>query len=181
MTISSEHIRSTLNGYLDVHPEDKPSLAAVFDLLDTDADLASRKEFRAHATAGAVLLGPDSRILHIRHLALDKWLLPGGHLEPEDDTLQSAALRELCEETGISVKSVTPMGTGPVDIDVHPIPANTSKAEPDHQHVDFRFLFHTETADVSALQTEEVTGAAWLPVGALASRKLGRRVLGALR
>lgn len=35
-------------------------------------------------------------------------------------------------------------------------------------------------ADVSTLQTEEVTDAAWLPVAALASRKLGRRVLSEL-
>ncbi|MFF0058831.1 NUDIX hydrolase [Streptomyces microflavus] len=153
----------------------------MLDLLDTHADLASRKEFRAHATAGAVLLGPDGRILHIRHLALDTWLLPGGHLEPEDDTLQEAALRELCEETGISWDSVTSAGPGPIDIDVHPIPANASKGEPDHQHVDFRFLFRTETVDISALQTDEVTDAAWLPVDAIASRKLGRRVSSTLR
>ncbi|MFI1934904.1 NUDIX hydrolase [Streptomyces sp. NPDC020330] len=181
MPISTDHIRTTLNGFLDVHPEDKTDLAPVLGLLDSDADLASRKEFRAHATAGAVLVGPDRQILHIRHLVLDTWLLPGGHLEPEDDTLQSAALRELCEETGIPVESVTPAGTDPIDIDVHPIPANASKAEPEHQHVDFRFLFRTGAADVSTLQTEEVTDAAWLPVDALASRKLGRRVLSALR
>ncbi|MFJ1589882.1 NUDIX domain-containing protein [Kitasatospora albolonga] len=75
--------------------------------------MASRKEFRAHATAGAVLVGPDGRILHIRHLALDKWLLPGGHLEPEDDTLQEAALRELCEETGVPADSVASAAPGP--------------------------------------------------------------------
>lgn len=181
MPISTDHIRSTLNGYLDVHPEDKPGLARVLDLLDTHADLASRKEFRAHATAGAVLVGPDSRILHIRHLALDAWLLPGGHLEPEDGSLLAAALRELCEETGISSESVTSAGPDPIDIDVHFILANATKAEPEHQHVDFRFLFRTETADISALQTEEVTDAAWLLVNALASRKLGRRVWSALR
>ncbi|MFJ1589886.1 hypothetical protein ACIOD0_06480 [Kitasatospora albolonga] len=68
-----------------------------------------------------------------------------------------------------------------IDIDVHPIPANATKAEPDHQHVGFRFLFHTDTADISALQAEEVTDAAWLPVDVLESRKLGRRVSEALR
>ncbi|RLV66799.1 NUDIX hydrolase [Streptomyces sp. CBMAI 2042] len=181
MPISTDHIRTTLNGYLGVHPEDKPDLIPVLELLETDADIASRKEFRAHATAGAILVGPDSRILHIRHLALDTWLLPGGHLEPEDDTLQTAALRELCEETGISSESVVSVGADPIDIDVHPIPANTAKGEPDHHHVDFRFLFRTEAADTSALQTEEVTDSVWLPVDALTSRKLGRKVSRALR
>ncbi|WP_326697980.1 NUDIX hydrolase [Streptomyces sp. NBC_01754] len=172
---------ATLNRYLDAHPEDKTGLAPVLALLDTDVDQSSRKEFRAHATAGAVLVGPGNRVLHIRHLVLGKWLLPGGHLEPEDDTLWAAGLRELSEETGIPSASVTLASPIPVDIDVHPIPANEAKGEPEHQHIDFRFLFRTETADISALQTEEVTDAAWLRVNALASRELSRRVSSALR
>ncbi|MFE2376936.1 hypothetical protein [Streptomyces sp. NPDC059398] len=68
-----------------------------------------------------------------------------------------------------------------VDIDVHPIPANETKGEPEHQHIDFRFLFHTETADIGALQIGEVTDAAWLCVDALASRRLVGRVSSALR
>ncbi|WP_030864442.1 NUDIX hydrolase [Streptomyces sp. NRRL S-37] len=180
MPLSTAHLRTTLNRYLDAHPEDMPGLAPALALLDTDADLTSRKEFRVHATAGAILVGPDNRVLHIRHRTLDKWLLPGGHLEPEDDTLQAAALRELCEETGISSASVILVGPHPVDIDVHPMPANEAKGEPEHQHVDFRFLFRTETADISALQTEEVTDAAWLRLEALVSRELSRRVTSAL-
>ncbi|MHC3818093.1 NUDIX hydrolase [Streptomyces sp. NBC_00341] len=181
MPISKDHIRTTLNSYLRVHPEEKLGLSPVLALLDMDADLTSRKEFRAHATAGAVLVDPDARVLHIHHLALDKWLLPGGHLEPEDTDLHAAALRELCEETGISSMSVTLADPTPIDIDVHPIPANDAKGEPDHQHVDFRFLFRTESADISTLQTEEVTDAAWLGVDTITSRKLGRRLMNALR
>jgi 8-oxo-dGTP pyrophosphatase MutT (NUDIX family) len=180
LAITADHIRATLTAYLDAHPEEKPDLASVLDLLDTGADLTSRKEFRGHATAGAILADADGRILHIRHLALSRWLPPGGHLETQDTSLLEAALRELAEETGIPSDAVTPADQHPIHIDVHPIPANDAKGEPDHQHVDFRFLFRT-TADVRQLQTDEVTDAAWRAIGTLNNPTLRQRVAAALR
>ncbi|MFI1799375.1 NUDIX hydrolase [Streptomyces sp. NPDC020379] len=180
MPITADHIRTTVNGFLDEHPDEKPALAPVLALLDDGADLASRKEFRGHATAGAILARPGGSILHIHHLALDKWLLPGGHLEALDGTLLDAALRELTEETGIPAEAVTAVTDRPVHIDVHPIPANDAKGEPDHQHIDFRFLFRT-TADVHQLQAEEVTDAAWRDIETVADECLRSRIAAALR
>ncbi|MFE2943672.1 NUDIX hydrolase [Streptomyces sp. NPDC059255] len=180
LPITEAHLRTTLTVYLDEHPEEKPGLAPVLDLLDSGADLTVRSEFRGHATAGAILAGPDGRILHVHHLALDKWLLPGGHLESVDDTLLEAALRELIEETGIPADAVTTVTHRPLHIDVHHIPANHSKGEPDHQHIDFRFLFRT-TADVGQLQAEEVTGAAWRDADIIGDQTLRQRVTRALR
>ncbi|WP_414168449.1 NUDIX hydrolase [Streptoverticillium reticulum] len=180
LAITADHIRTTLHGYLDEHPEEKLAFAPILDLLDDGADLASRKEFRGHATAGAILARPDGRILHIHHLALDNWLLPGGHLEAQDDTLLEAALRELTEETGIPVEAVSAAEDRPVHIDVHSIPANDAKGEPAHQHIDFRFFFRT-TATVHQLQAEEVDDAAWRDAEALADERLRRRVAAAIR
>jgi 8-oxo-dGTP pyrophosphatase MutT (NUDIX family) len=86
----------------------------------------------------------------VEHKALGKWLFPGGHLEDEDETLMRAALRELAEETGIDPALVTPVSPVPLHIDVHPIPANPAKDEPDHQHFDFRFLFRSWTTPGSS-------------------------------
>lgn len=180
LPITEAHLRATLSAYLDEHPEEKPGLAPVLALLDSGADLTVRGEFRGHATVGAILAGPDGRILHVHHLALDKWLLPGGHLESVDNTLLEAALRELTEETGIPADTVTTVAHRPVHIDVHPIPANDAKGEPDHQHIDFRFLFRT-AAEVGRLQAEEVTGAAWLASETISDQTLRRRVAQALR
>ncbi|WP_030608122.1 NUDIX hydrolase [Streptomyces achromogenes] len=181
MPITATHIRATVDAYLNVRPEEKERLACITALLDDPAaDIASRKEFRGHVTAGAVLADPAGRVLHIEHLALKRWLLPGGHLEPGDATLLAAALRELTEETGISASAVVPVGECPVHIDVHPIPANPAKGEPEHRHFDFRFMFRT-AADVGELQTEEVTDAAWRSADTIEDEALRDRVLLALR
>jgi 8-oxo-dGTP pyrophosphatase MutT (NUDIX family) len=178
--ISADHIREVLDDYLGTHPYDKPLLDPVYSLLDDGADLTSRKEFRGHVTAGAILADPESRVLHIRHLALDRWLLPGGHLEQSDGRIVDAAQRELTEETGIRAADVVPAGLRPLHVDVHAIPANDAKGEPEHQHIDFRYLFRT-SADVVELQTEEVTAAAWRQADTILDATLRQRVMDALR
>ena len=180
MPITPDHIRETLDQYLDAHPDEKWRLAAIPELLDASADLAKRKEFRGHVTAGAILADPAGRVLHIKHRALNRWLLPGGHLEPGDSSLLAAAQRELTEETGIPASVVIPAGHLPVHIDAHHIPANPAKGEPDHRHFDFRVLFHTHS-DVVELQDEEVTAAAWRYADTIDNETLRARVLKALR
>ncbi|MCX4665626.1 NUDIX domain-containing protein [Streptomyces sp. NBC_01381] len=180
MPVTAAHVRTMLNDYLDARPDEKPLLAPLTELLDAEADVTSRKEFRGHVTAGAILADPDGRILHIRHRALNRWLLPGGHLESEDTGLLTAAQRELTEETGIPASVVTPAGHLPIHIDAHRIPANQAKEEPEHHHFDFRFLFRT-SADVVELQTEEVTAAAWHAADTITDVPLRDQVLRALR
>lgn len=175
LAVTADHIFATLTDYLDGHPEEKPALAPALDLLEGGADLTSRKEFRGHVTAGAVLVGPRGDVLHVHHALTGRWLLPGGHLEAADRTLADAARRELAEETGIPAEAVTLAGDAPLHVDVHAVPADPARSEPEHQHIDVRFLFRT-TADIGALQTEEVTAAAWRPIAALPDERLRHRV-----
>jgi 8-oxo-dGTP pyrophosphatase MutT (NUDIX family) len=168
MPITNEHISQTVKTYLTARPEYVNELKMITDLLDAGGDITPRTEFRGHATAGAVVINDAGLVLHIRHKGLGRWLLPGGHLESGDESLCSAALRELSEETGFNLDLVSEDGEDPIHVDVHPIPANPAKGEPDHHHFDFRFLFRT-SGDVGALQTEEVTEADWLSVDALPS------------
>jgi 8-oxo-dGTP pyrophosphatase MutT (NUDIX family) len=180
MAITNGHIRETVGSYLDVHPQDKVDLVPLLTLLDEEAELNSRKEFRGHVTAGAVLTDGNGQVLLIHHRALSQWLLPGGHTEPEDTTLQGAALRELTEETGIPVDAIATTCPVPLHIDIHTIPFNVAKHEPEHRHIDFRFLFRT-SADVGELQTEEVIGAEWRDAAFISDMVLRQRVATALR
>ncbi|MFF1411645.1 NUDIX hydrolase [Streptomyces sp. NPDC058289] len=180
MPITADHIRTTLAEYTDAYPEDKDALAPLVELLDQGAEVTSRKEFRGHVTAGAVLVNDRGEALLIHHNALDKWLTPGGHLETEDVNLLGAALRELVEETGVTL-SLAPVQSTPVHIDVHPIPANDSKGEDAHWHADFRYVFRATGNQTVTLQEEEVSGYAWRGVDTLADETLRARVAAALR
>lgn len=49
--------------------------------------------------AGGVVLDPDGRVLVIHHRN-GNWVFPKGHIEPDEQPLQTA-LREVLEETGV--------------------------------------------------------------------------------
>jgi len=61
--------------------------------------------------AGCVVLDKDQRIflLHRNKKDLRQWELPGGKVEPNEE-VEQAAIRELEEELGVSVKLVKRLG-----------------------------------------------------------------------
>ena len=98
-----------------------------------------------HVTCTGVVLGPErDRVLLVHHRRLNRWLLPGGHCEAGDLTIDRVAQREVIEETG--ARLATREGRL-VNIDVHPIPGNGK--EPLHLHHDLIFAF-----EAVSLETE---------------------------
>ncbi|GAX56700.1 NUDIX domain-containing protein [Streptomyces olivochromogenes] len=182
MPLSHDHIRTTVETYLARHPHERVQLGGLLDALDRPTDIAGRSTFTGHVTCGAIVVDPLSRVLHVLHVASGKVLAPGGHAEPEDESLAGAALRELHEETGIPPQAVAPWSgyeTVPFDIDIHDVDAHPGKGEPGHQHFDLRFLFRLQTATEVpvVLQEEEVAGIEWRPVDRVTSPSLREKLL----
>ncbi|MBL8862973.1 MAG: NUDIX hydrolase [Planctomycetes bacterium] len=98
-------------------------------------DAHRRERLEGHLTASALVVDPSRGAgLLTHHKKLGRWLQLGGHCDG-DANLARAALREALEESGIAGLVVDPV---PLDVDVHAIPARGT--EPEHWHLDTRFL-----------------------------------------
>lgn len=174
-------IQALLDGYFALFPADKDRLSVLREQVTLgEPELCNRKTLPGHLTGSALVLQlPKQSALLIKHNFLQRWLQPGGHLDPFELPVQGAR-RELYEEVGGLSATLHPWHetTGsPLDIDSHVIPANASKLEPDHLHHDWLYLFLLDSGKDFNLQEEEVSGFSWIPLSDLSIGNYGKRLM----
>ncbi len=121
-------------------PGDETSVELIRLLLEHTPAPFDRRQFApGHITATGLVVQPSGQIAMVLHGRLHRWLLPGGHVEPHDLSIEAAAAREVQEETGLSVSGGFVIGA-----DVHGIPPKWRDGEivePYHQHHDILIAF----------------------------------------
>jgi 8-oxo-dGTP pyrophosphatase MutT (NUDIX family) len=133
---TSDRLLADLEAYLAVNSE-HDTVALFSDLLRGGGAFFSREQ-PDHVTGSAVIADPGSEKVLLRyHSKLERWLQPGGHVEPGDRSVFETALREAREETGIA-NFRAPAGDRILDVDVHDIPPRFGM--PAHRHYDVRFF-----------------------------------------
>jgi len=146
------------------HPADEKETADLREMRGFAVSLSapfSREQWPAHFTGSAVVVTPDgAKVCLVLHAKLKRWLQPGGHADVVDGgEMEKTALREAREETGCEVE-LHPSAPRPIDVDVHVIPAR--KTEPEHRHLDVRYLVVAKNPEALAHDPNESHGAQWL-------------------
>lgn len=138
-------------------PQQVSYLRRMLELVSADRDPTDRWLFDpGHFTASGFVASPNGAgVLLIHHGKIGKWLQPGGHIEPEDPSLEAAIRREVEEETGLAEME----SYGLLDIDIHQFPARGD--DPAHLHFDIRFGFRAGSGAVVA--GDGTTDARWIP------------------
>jgi len=127
--------RSTIEHYLPRDELQARARSFVLGWIDTHRDALLRSCLDGHLTSSALVIDASGeRALLTLHAKLGRWLQLGGHCDG-DANLAGSALREATEESGIAGLAIDPV---PIDLDCHRIPAR--KGEPEHWHLDTRFL-----------------------------------------
>ena len=134
----------------------------ILGFMDEHPDALVRSCLQGHLTAsGLILDASGERALLTHHKELNRWLQLGGHVDGSGD-LSGSALREGIEESGIPDLTVDAQ---PVDLDIHTIPARG--AEPEHLHLDVRFLLHAPPGAKEVI-SDESNDLAWVAPSDLA-------------
>lgn len=151
-------VAAALRGFQDpADGEASKSRELTLLLLERTPAPFSRHQFTpGHLTASGMVLAHDGeRILLVHHRRLDRWLLPGGHVEPEDTVIEDSARREVVEETGAVMDDAFPPPL--LGVDVHGIPPKGK--EPYHLHHDVIFGFRAISDD--CMVSEESRAVLW--------------------
>jgi 8-oxo-dGTP pyrophosphatase MutT (NUDIX family) len=116
----------------------------------------SRRQFTpGHVTCTGLVVHPhEPLVLFMHHHRLQRWLLPGGHVEPEDESLSAAAAREALEETAVRLDANSAVLVG---VDVHGIPPKSD--EPFHLHHDLIWCFQALSEAIET--TDEAPEVMW--------------------
>jgi len=130
-----------------VHPSDEREARdrdRMMEFARRHANPFDRKIREGHFTGSGLVMSEDgSRVLLLHHIKLHRWLQPGGHGEQGETRGEAVATREVAEETGLEPR-LHPTAPRPFDVDIHAIPAR--KLDPEHEHLDLRYLFVADPA-----------------------------------
>ena len=165
----SEQERSELLRLLERHEAadaaEEAHLERIRAFASSRANPFDRGLLHGHLTCSAFVLEPAGALLLTHHRRLDLWVQVGGHADGERSA-PAVALREARAESGLTdlrfhagllFEDGMPRLA---DVDLHRIPA--SRGEPEHDHLDLRFVLTTERPERLVANAAESKALEWV-------------------
>ncbi|MFF7992990.1 NUDIX hydrolase [Kitasatospora xanthocidica] len=160
-TLHADAVR-TLSGWRPADGDQERLRLDYLEHLAAQPEGLYRSCLPAHITASAAVVDPAAgRVLLTLHPKVGLWLQMGGHCEPQDRDLASAALREAVEESGIPDLVLLAEDGAPVPakLDRHQVRC-TGKDRPENTHLDVQYIA-LAPAGAQALISEESLDLRW--------------------
>lgn len=111
----------------------------------------------------AVFTVAAGKVLLLLHRELERWLPPGGHLEP-GETPDEAAIREVREETGLAIRlhyGPESMAAGGPRLLARPAGIQLERIAPGHEHIDLVYFAVPDGPEITPRCSRESHQVGW--------------------
>ncbi|WP_433210609.1 NUDIX hydrolase [Dactylosporangium sp. CS-047395] len=143
-----ENALAVLSGWTAPSAEAEATRQRFLDFVRPDPTTVWREHHGGHVTASALVVDAAAeRVLLCLHGRIKRWVQLGGHCEPGDATVASAALREATEESGILGLRIS---EAPINLDVHHVHCSGGPS----LHYDIRYAAIAQPGAVETVSAE---------------------------
>ena len=161
-------ILESIERYIPFNDQEERDRVLILRALQEEKNIFFRENEAMHMTASAwVTNETQDRVLMAYHNLYDSWSWLGGHADGECDLL-SVALREVCEESGIT--RVRPASEEIFSLEILTVDGHEKRGRyvPSHLHLNVTYLLIADEDDVLRIKPDENSGVKWFtPKGAV--------------
>lgn len=159
-------LRDAIEAFEPFNEQESVDKQAILHALDNDPHCFDRSS-QAHMACSIWTVSPDMRqTLLVYHNIYDSWSWIGGHADGECD-LESVALRELEEETGVEDARIVPCGPGNIfSLEVLTVDGHEKRGSyvGSHLHLNVTYLAIADPAQDTRIKPDENSGVRWVPL-----------------
>ncbi len=159
-------MKSLMDDIIKYEPWDEKEAAEkemILDFLQNHSDAFHRTNLAGHMTVSSWVVNPQrTKVLMAYHKLYDSWAWLGGHADGCCD-LVSVAVKEACEEAGLTAEEVRPVSREVLSLEVLPVSGHVKKGKwvPSHLHYNVTYLLEASEEAVLKVNEEENTDVAW--------------------
>ena len=159
-------LRASVAAFDPFNEQEQNDKRVILHALGTDPNCLDRSA-QAHVACSIWTVDPGmEKTLLVYHNIYGSWSWIGGHADGEAD-LEAVALRELCEETGVSGARIVPCGSGDIfSLEVLTVDGHEKRGTyvSSHLHLNITYLAIADPVEPIRIKPDENSGVRWVPL-----------------
>jgi len=156
-----ENLKARIEAYVPQNEQETVDKQMILTFMERNPDCLDRTNLAAHFSAsGWIVYLKRDKVLMCYHKVYDSWSWTGGHADGESD-LETVAIREANEETGVHAVSVNPSEIFSLECLYVMGHEKRGTYVPCHLHLNLTYLLEADDTEALTVNQDENNGVRW--------------------